>query len=151
MDALKRGARGIAGVAVAAVLCLVAAAAQGASIRNVYFTNTPPPPPGQTYRDPGQLPGTPTTTFVKGQDDTAFLTIIFGDRDAHLITGELKGSNGRVVRKLNYQLNAVNIPANWRHARFRFPLEKLTPGEYTFDLVVDGEAKGAHSFTLKAP
>jgi hypothetical protein len=147
METLQRGTRGILGVA---VLCLVASAAHGASIRNVYFTNTPSPPAGQTYRDPAQLPGAPVTAFVKGQDAIAFLTIIFGDLDAHSITGELKASNGRVVRKLNHQLNAVNIAGSWRHARFRFPLEKLAPGEYTFHLVVDGEPKGAHSFTLRA-
>jgi hypothetical protein len=38
-----------------------------------------------------------------------------------------------------------------RVATQAFSLETLNPGEYTMDLLIDGEANGAHKFTLRAP
>jgi hypothetical protein len=122
---------------------------EAATIRNIYFSNGNVVP-GQTYRTEGQLPG-PVTTFVKGQDKTARLFIIFGDLDAHRLEGELKGADGKVVRRFNQTVESHKRPANWRFVTQAFGLEKLKPGEYTLDLSIDGEPKKQHKFTLSAP
>jgi hypothetical protein len=130
---------------------LMATASPGlaASVRNAYFSNGQVVQ-GQTYRSEGQLPG-PVTTFVKGQDKTARLFIIFGDMDAHQLEGELKAPDGKTVRRIDRKIDAHRTPANWRLVTQGFDLEKLRPGEYSFGLKVDGEAKGKYTFTLRAP
>jgi hypothetical protein len=130
---------------------LVAAASlpgHAASLRNVYFSNGQLVP-GQRYRSEGQLPG-PVTTFVKGQDKTARLFIVFGDLEAHRIEGELKGPDGKVVRRVDRTVEALHAVAQWRVSTVGFDVAPLNPGEYTFDLRIDGESKGAHTFSLKA-
>jgi hypothetical protein len=119
-----------------------------ASVRNIYFSNGQAVP-GQTYRSEGQLPG-PVTTFVKGQDKTARLFIVLGDMDAHRLEGELKAADGKVVRRVNRTFESHKRAANWRFVTHGFDLAALKPGEYTFDLRIDGESKGQYKFSLSA-
>jgi hypothetical protein len=128
-------------------LTVVAGPAWAASIRNVYFSNGELVP-GQRYRTEGQLPG-PVTTFTMGQDKAARLFIIFGDLDAHTLRGQLKASDGSVVRTLNRQVDSVKVAVTWRVVTHAFNLEPLAPGDYTLDLVVDDKATGSHTLTLR--
>lgn len=120
-----------------------------ASIRNIYFSSGQTIP-GQRYSRQEQLPG-PTTTFTQGEHKVARLFIVFGDLDAHTVRGELKASDGSVVRRFDRQVDPVNSPVQWRAVTHGFSLETLKPDEYALDLVIDGESKGTHKFTLRAP
>ena len=140
--------RVVAGL-VGGFIVAVASLAHAASIRNIYFSNGQLVP-GQRYRSEGQLPG-PVTTFVKGQDKTARLFVIFGDLDAHRLQGELKASSGKVVRRFDQPVDSLKTVAQWRVTTRGFDLDPLPPDEYTLELQIDGEAKGAYKFTLKAP
>ena len=123
--------------------------AGAASIRNIYFSSGQTVP-GQRYAREEQLPG-PTTTFTKGANPVARLFIVFGDVDAHSLRGELKASDGSVVRRFEQKVQAFNHVAQWRAVTHAFNLETLKPGEYALDLLIDGEPKGTHKFTLRAP
>jgi hypothetical protein len=120
-----------------------------ASIRNIYFSSGQTVP-GQRYSREEQLPG-PTTTFTKGENKVARLFIIFGDVDAHSVRGELKASDGSVVRRFEQKIQPFNHVAQWRSVTHAFALDALKPGEYALDLQIDGEPKGTHKFTLRAP
>ena len=133
---------------VGCVLAGTGSLGHAASVRNVYFTNGQVIP-GQRYRSEGQLPG-PTTTFIKGQDKTARLLIVLGDLDAHQLEGELKAADGKVVRRFKQPVEGLNTVASWRLVTRGFDLATLPAGEYTLDLRIDGEPKGAHKFTLSA-
>ena len=130
------------------LVVLVPLLATAASIRNVYFSSGELVP-GQRYAREEQLPA-PTTTFTKGEHKVARLFVVFGDLDAHQFAGQLKASNGSVVRRFDRKLEPVNTPSRWRVATQSFSLENLKPGEYTVNLVIDGEPKGDAKFTLSA-
>src|SRR5262245_7784704 len=132
-----------------AFVMIVPLLATAASIRNVYFS-TGELVPGQRYAREEQLPS-PTTTFTKGAHKVARLFVVFGDLDAHQFAGQLKASNGVVMRRFDRKIEAVNQPSQWRVATQAFSLENLKPGDYTLDLVIDGEPKGDAKFTLRAP
>ena len=129
------------------VLAMLATAADAASIRNVYFSNGSVPS-GQTFRSEGELPG-PTTTFESGKDTVARMFVIFGDMYAHKMRGELKGADGKVVRKLDVDVPSFNRSASWRFVTHGFRLNGLAAGTYSIDLMVDDMPAGTHSFTLK--
>lgn len=128
-------------------LVMLAATADAASIRNVYFSNGSVPP-GQTFRSEGELPG-PTKTFETGKDTVARMFVIFGDMYAHKMRGELKAADGKVVRKLDVEVPSFNRPASWRLFTHGFRLDGLAAGTYSIDLVVDDMPAGTHSFTLQ--
>ena len=86
-----------------------------------------------------------------GEHTVARLFIVCGDVDAHAVRGELKGSDGKVVRRFEQQVNTLNHVAQWRVVTRALALEGLSPGEYSLDLMIDGEPKGTHTFTLRAP
>ena len=134
-----------------ACLCVTStlAPAFAASIRNAYFSNGETVP-GQLYRTEGELPG-PTKEFTKGTDKTARLFVIFGDLDAHKVTGALKAADGRIVSRMNRQLASYTGPVNarWRSFTHGFNLERLQPGEYQLELLVDDQPHGTHAFTLR--
>src|SRR5262249_20622894 len=127
-----------------AVICWTAAAvpALAASIRNVYFSNGATVP-GQRYRSEGELPG-PAKEFTKGTDKVARLFIVFGDLDAHKITGELKAADGKVVSRLDRQWASYTGAGNvqWRTFTHGFNLERLPAGEYKLELGVDDNVQG---------
>jgi len=130
-------------------LMLAPLLASAASIRNIYFSSGELVS-GQRYAREEQLPG-PTTTFTKGENKVARLFIVFGDLDAHQLGGQLKASDGSVVRRFDRRVEALNSPSRWRVTTQAFSLEKLKPGEYALDLLIDGAPKGTHKFTLRAP
>ena len=138
-------------VIVLAIICATSAfvPALAASIRNVYFSNGQVVQ-GQLYRRESDLPGA-TKEFAKGKDKIARLFIIFGDLDAHELGGELKAADGKVVSRVKRQLNAASAAANlsWRFTFQNFNLENLEPGEYKFELLVDGQSPGTYAFTLR--
>ena len=123
--------------------------ALAASIRNVYFTNGETVR-GQLYKSEGQLPGA-TKEFTKGTDKVARLFIIFGDLDAHKVSGALKAADDKIVSRLNRQwpshTGAVNV--RWRLFTHNFNLERLQPGEYKLELLVDDHPHGTYAFTLR--
>src|ERR1700675_536117 len=123
--------------------------ALAASIRDVYFSNGTVVP-GQLYRRVSDLPG-PTKEFAKGKDKVARLFIIFGDLGAHKIGGELKAADGKVVSRVDREMNASTVSANtsWRFTTQAFNLENLEPGEYQFELLIDGSSPGTYTFTLR--
>jgi hypothetical protein len=125
----------------------IAAPVSGASISNVYFSSGSVPP-GQTFRTEGELPG-PTKTFERGKDSVARMFVILRDMSAHTFRGELKGPGGKVVRKLNWNVQSFNRPTTWRVVTHSFNLKNLEPGEYSIDLTVDDLPAGTHGFTLK--
>jgi hypothetical protein len=120
-----------------------------ASIKNVYFSNGQVVP-GQRYTREGELPG-PTKEFTKGKDKVARLFIIFRDLSAHKLGGELKTADGKVVSRLNRQLDSFTGSGNvnWRFTTHSFNLETREPGEYQFELFVDGDSAGTYTFTLR--
>ena len=138
-------------VVVLAIVCSTSTfvPAFAVSVRNVYFSNGEVVP-GQLYRSVGQLPG-PTKEFTKGTDKVARLFIIFGDLDAHKISGALKAADGRIVSRLNRQWPAYAGPVNpsWRFLTHGFNLERLQPGEYQLELLIDDDSKGTYTFTLR--
>lgn len=136
---------------VLAIACVVStfAPALAASIRNAYFSQSASIG-GQRYVRESGLPG-PTKEFVKGQDKAAHLIIIFNDLDAHQVGGALKAADGNVVARWNRQINGISRAdvGQWRSISHRFNLDRLAPGEYKFDLLVDGDPKGTYTFTLR--
>lgn len=138
----------IAGVVIGCLgWVMLAAPADAASIRNVYFSNGSVQQ-GQTYRTPGELPG-PAKGFESGKDPVARMFIILGDMDAHKFRGDLKAADGKVVRKMNVDVPSLNRSATWRFWTHAFGLKDLAPGTYSIDLIVDDMPAGTHSFTLK--
>jgi hypothetical protein len=123
--------------------------AGAAAVRNVYFTNGETVR-GQLYRSEGELPG-PTKDFTKGTDKAARLFVIFGDQDAHKVTGTLTRADGTVVSRLNRDFpsytGAVNV--RWRLFSHSFTLERLGPGAYQLELVIDDHTQGTYGFTLR--
>jgi hypothetical protein len=137
---------------IVALVALVLAATTGgpahaASISNVYFSSGSVPP-GQTFRSEGELPG-PTKTFESGKDNVARLYVVLRDMSAHTFGGELKGPGGKVVRKLNWNVQSFNRAAAWRFVTYSFNLKNLEPGEYSIDLTVDDAPAGTYGFSLK--
>jgi len=138
-------------VSVLAIVCSMSAfgSVSAASIRNAYFSNGELVR-GQYYKSEGQLPGA-TKEFTKGTDKVARLFVIFGDQQAHKVGGALKAADGRVVSKLDRQWTAYAGPINvsWRVLTHGFNLEKLEPGVYQLDLVVDDNPEGTYTFSLR--
>src|SRR5262249_56653546 len=120
-----------------------------ASVRNVYFSSGEVVR-GQYYRSEGELPGS-IKEFTKGTDKTARLFIIFGDQQAHKIAGVLKATDGSVASKFDRQYNAYTGPVNvsWRLFTWGFNLDRLSPGEYQLELVIDDNVQGTYGFTLR--
>jgi hypothetical protein len=137
-------------VLLAAVVLTVTGSGVGfAGLRNAWFSNGAMVQ-GQTVRSEGELPGE-TKVFESDKDKVARMFFVFGDRDAHALRGDLKAADGKTVRKLNYDLPALNRAGTgtWRYAARSFNLEGLAPGVYTIDLIVDDGKVGTYSFTLK--
>ena len=134
----------------AAVLAIIVAlsldVATAASIRQIYFSKGELVP-GQRYERDNQLPG-PATTFAKEQDKVARLFIIFGDAASHVVRGELKNADGRAVAQLKREVESLKTSGRWRVVTHAFKLEKLEPGKYSIELIVDDERKGTYGFTL---
>ena len=120
-----------------------------ASVRNVYFSNGDVVR-GQLYRSTGELPGA-TKEFTKGKDKVARLFVIFGDLNAHKLSGDLKATDGKVVSRLNREVGSYTGSANasWRFVTHGFNLERLEPGEYQLELLIDDASHGTYALTLR--
>lgn len=138
-------------VIVLAIVCATSTfvPALAASIRNVYFSNGEIVG-SQLYRSVGELPG-PTKEFTKGRDNVARLFIIFGDLDAHKLGGELKAADGKVVSRLNRQWPSFtgSINPSWRLLTHGFNIERMEPGEYQLELLIDDQSHGTYAFSLR--
>ena len=150
----RSGMNAMVNAAIAIVLVSVwtmstAVPAVAASIRNVYFSNGDVVR-GQIYRSVGELPGA-TKEFTKGKDKVARLFVIFGDLDGHKMTGDLKAADGKAVSRMDRDVGPYSGSVNlsWRLATHGFNLERLEPGEYQFELSVDGSSVGSYAFTLR--
>ena len=139
--------RGLQAVIVCVMTAMLVAPAGAAAIRNVYFSNGSVVP-GQIVRSEGELPA-PTKTFERDRDKVARLFFILGDFYSHTFKGELKGSDGRVARKLDWTMPSLTSTASWRYTSYGFSLNGLAPGDYSIDLLVDDAAAGTYTFTLK--
>ena len=137
---------GLMASALAFLVSLGCDAATAASIRDIYFSKGELVE-GQRYQRDSQLPG-PATTFTRDQDKVARLFVVLNDRAAHRVHGELKNEAGRVVARMSRDLASVNTSGVWRVMTHAFKLERLKPGTYSIEVMVDDENKGTYSFTL---
>ena len=138
-----------AGVLLTTVVLMAGSAGVSiAGLRNAWFSNGAMVP-GQLILREGELPGE-TKVFESGTDKVARLFMVFGDVNAHVIRGELKGPNGTTVRKLSYDAPSVTrAGSTWRYSSRTFNLQGLAPAVYTLDLIIDDGKVGTYSFTLK--
>ena len=119
-----------------------------AGLRNAWFSSGTMVP-GQIIRNEGELPGE-TKVFDKATDKVARLFLVFGDLDSHVLGGELKDPDGKVVRTVKYNVPSITrAGVSWRHTTYSFNLPNLDPAVYTLELTIDGGKPEKYSFTLK--
>ena len=137
---------GLMASALAVLVSLGCDVATAASIRDIYFSKGELVA-GQRLQRDSQLPG-PATAFARDDDKVARLFIVIGDRASPVVRGDLKNEEGRVVARMKRDIESLSTVGQWRVITHAFKLEKLKPGKYSIEVLVDDENKGTYGFTL---
>ena len=105
--------------------------------------------PGQRYvGHPESVLPQPTKHFSRATEAGARLIIVLKNPNAHALAGVLNDSTGKVRQHMKVDLQSAAPGLAWRFTSYRFPLEKLEPGEYKFDLTIDGTPAGAYPLSI---